>query len=142
MKTYSAKASEIKRAWHVIDAKDKILGKVAVEAASLLLGKHKPMFSHNLDVGDFVVVINASEVRVTGKKATDKAYYRHSGYPGGLKSIPRGELLEKSPVKAVTRVVRGMLPHNKLGDAMIKKLKVCVGPEHKHEAQKPEELKF
>ena len=94
MKTYSAKESEIKRAWHVIDAKDKILGKVAVEAASLLLGKHKPMFSHNLDVGDYVVVINASEVRVTGKKVTDKAYYRHSGYPGGLKSITFGELMQ------------------------------------------------
>ena len=135
MKTYSAKASEIKRAWHVIDAKDKILGKVAVEAASLLLGKHKPMFSRNLDVGDYVVVINASQVRVTGKKAKDKAYYRHSGYPGGFKSITFSELMESQPTKAVEYAVKGMLPHTRLGAAMMKKLRVYAGEAHPHKGQ-------
>ena len=127
MRTYSAKASEIRRERHVIDAKDKILGRLATEVARLLMGKHKPMFSPNLDVGDYVVVINAEKVRVTGNKAEQKLYYRHSGYPGGLKSISYGRLMQTDPTRAVERAVKGMLPHNRLGASMLKKLKVYAG---------------
>ncbi len=127
MKTYSAKASEIRRERHVIDAKDRILGKLATEVARLLMGKHKPMFSRNLDVGDFVVVINADKVRVTGNKAKQKVYYRHSGYPGGLKSITYEKLMQTKPTRVVEQAVKGMLPHNRLGASMLKKLKVYAG---------------
>ena len=127
MKTYSTKASDIKREWHVIDASDKILGRLATEVAGLLMGKHKPMFSRNLDVGDYVVVINAGKVRVTGNKAQQKVYYRHSGYPGGLKSINYEKLMQTNPTRVVEYAVKGMLPHTRLGASMIKKLKVYVG---------------
>ena len=127
MKTYSARASEIRRGRHVIDAKDKVLGRLATEVARLLMGKHKPMFSRNLDVGDYVVVINAGKVRVTGNKAQQKVYYRHSGYPGGLKSINYEKLMQTNPTRVVEYAVKGMLPHTRLGASMIKKLKVYVG---------------
>lgn len=127
MKTYSTKASEIRRERHVIDAKDRVLGRMATEVARLLMGKHKPMFSRHLDVGDYVVVINASKVRVTGNKAEQKVYYRHSGYPGGLKSISFEKLMQTRPTRVVELAVKGMLPHTKLGASMMKKLKVYVG---------------
>jgi large subunit ribosomal protein L13 len=126
MKTYSVKASEIKRVCHTIDASDKILGKVATQAAQLLMGKHKPMYCRNLDVGDFVVIINADKVRVTGDKAKQKTYYRHSGYPGGFKSITYEELMQTHPTRVIEHAVKGMLPRNRLGNQMIKKLKVYV----------------
>lgn len=135
MKTYSAKLGDIKREWHVIDASDKVLGKVATEAACLLMGKHKPMFSHNLDVGDFVVIINASKVKVTGDKARQKTYYRHSGYPGGFRSVTFQKLMEKFPTRAVEYAVKGMVPHTRLGASMMKKLKVYAGAEHPHKGQ-------
>jgi large subunit ribosomal protein L13 len=127
MKTYSVKASEISRERHVIDAKDKVLGRLATEVARLLMGKHKPMFSRHLDVGDYVVVFNAEKVRVTGNKAEQKVYYRHSGYPGGLKSINYEKLMQTNPTRVVEQAVRGMLPHTRLGASMMKKLKVYAG---------------
>ncbi len=127
MKTYSVKASEIRRERHVIDAKDRVLGRLATEVARLLMGKHKPMFSRNLDVGDYVVVINADKVRVTGNKAEQKTYYRHSGYPGGLKSVNYEKLMQTNPTRVVEQAVRGMIPHTRLGASMMKKLKVYVG---------------
>jgi len=135
MKTYSAKASEIRRERHVIDAEDKILGRLATEVARLLMGKHKPMFSRNLDVGDFVVVINAAKVRVTGNKAKQKFYYRHSGYPGGFKSISYEKLMQTKPTRVVEHAVKGMLPHNRLGASMMKKLKVYAGASQPRPAQ-------
>jgi len=135
MKTYSTKASEIERQWHVIDASDKILGKLATEAAKLLMGKHKPMFTRHLDTGDFVVVINAEKVRFTGKKAEQKLYHSHSGYPGGLKTVSLGRLMETNPARVIEHAVKGMLPHNRLGAKMLKKLKVYAGEEHPHLAQ-------
>ncbi len=135
MKTYSARASEIKREWHVIDARDKVLGRLATKVAWLLMGKHKPMFSRNLDVGDFVVVINAEKVRVTGNKAKQKVYYRHSGYPGGLKSITFEKLMQTHPTRVIGYAVKGMLPHTRLGVSMFKKLKVYAGDSHPHLGQ-------
>ena len=132
MKTYSVKAKEIKREWHVIDASGKILGKVATEAADLLMGKTKAMFTRNMDTGDYVVVTNASKVKVTGKKLEQKMYYRHSGYPGGFRAVPLAEMLEKKPEMVIEHAVKGMLPQNKLGDAMVKKLKVYAGADHPH----------
>ncbi len=138
MSTYSPKPGEITRNWHVIDAEDVILGRLAVTAATLLRGKHKAQFAPHVDTGDFVIVVNASKVALTGNKRTDKLAYRHSGRPGGLKSISYGELLESDPRKAVERAVWGMLPKNKLSRQLIKKLKVYAGPEHPHTAQKPQ----
>jgi large subunit ribosomal protein L13 len=135
MKTYSTKASEIERQWHVIDASDKILGKLATEAAKLLMGKHKPTFSRHLDTGDFVVVINAAKVRVTGKKAEQKLYHSHSGYPGALKSVSLERMMATHPTRVIEHAVKGMLPHNRLGAKMLKKLKVYAGEEHPHLAQ-------
>lgn len=135
MKTYSTKAGEIERQWHVIDASDKILGKLATEAAKLLMGKHKPTFTRHLDTGDFVVIINAAKVRFTGKKAEQKLYYRHSGYPNGLKSTSLERMMEINPARVVEHAVKGMLPHNRLGAKMLKKLKVYAGEEHPHLAQ-------
>ena len=135
MKTYSTKPSEIERQWHVLDASDKILGKLATEAAKLLMGKHKPHFSRHLDTGDFVVVINAEKVRFTGKKAEQKLYHSHSGYPGGLKSISLERMMATYPTRVIEHAVKGMLPHNRLGNKMIKKLKVYAGEEHPHLAQ-------
>ena len=135
MKTYSIKVSEIKRDWHVIDATDQVLGRLATQVARLLMGKHKPIFSRNLDVGDYVVIINADKVRVTGNKAKQKVYYRHSGYPGGLKSITYDKLMQANPTRVIEHAVKGMLPHTRLGASIMKKLKVYVGDTHPHLAQ-------
>ncbi|MFC1994040.1 50S ribosomal protein L13 [Chloroflexota bacterium] len=135
MKTYSVKASDIERQWWVIDASGQTLGRLATGIARLLKGKHKSQYSTHIDVGDHVIVINADKVRVTGKKAAQKVYYRHSQYPGGLKSITLGKLIETRPPKVIEHAVRGMLPHSKLGNAMFKKLKVYAGPDHPHQAQ-------
>ena len=138
MSTYSPKSGEITRAWLVIDASDVVLGRLAVTAATLLRGKHKAQYAPHVDTGDFVVVVNASKIALTGNKRTDKMAYRHSGRPGGLKAVPYGELLDKDPRKAVELAVWGMLPKNKLARQLIKKLKVYAGPEHPHSAQKPQ----
>ena len=138
MSTYSPKSGEVTRNWHVIDASDVVLGRLAVTAATLLRGKHKAQFAPHLDTGDFVIVVNASKIALTGNKATDKLAHRHSGRPGGLKSVPYGELLATDPRHAVERAVWGMLPQNKLSRQLIKKLKVYSGPEHPHSAQQPQ----
>ena len=138
MRTYSPKAGDAQPKWHVIDATDVVLGRLAVTAATLLRGKHKATFAPHMDQGDFVIIINADKVVLTGKKREQKRAYRHSGYPGGLKSVTYGELLEKAPEKAVMKAVWGMLPKNKLGRAQLKKLRVFAGPEHPHAAQQPE----
>jgi large subunit ribosomal protein L13 len=135
MKTYSPKAKDIEREWWVIDVADKTLGKVATQVANLLMGKHKPIYAPHIDTGDYVVVINAAKVKVTGKKAEQKIYYRHSGYPGGLKSQRFEEIFVKDPGRVIELAVKGMLPHNSLGRAMFKKLKVYPGNEHPHQAQ-------
>ncbi|MDI6870732.1 MAG: 50S ribosomal protein L13 [Bacillota bacterium] len=138
--TYLAKPSEVQRKWYVVDAEGKALGRLAAQVAAILRGKHKPTFTPSVDTGDHVVVINADKVRLTGRKATQEMVYSHSQYPGGLKAVPIGEMLAKQPVKLVERAVRGMLPHNRLGRAMFKKLKVYAGPDHPHAAQGPEPL--
>ena len=135
MKTYSAKPADIERQWHVIDASDKILGNLAIQAAGLLMGKHKPMFTPNLDTGDFVVVINAEKVQVTGNKMKQKIYYRHSGYPGGMKSISLEKMMQPNPARVIEHAVKGMVPHTRLGTSMMKKLKVYTGDTHPHLAQ-------
>jgi len=135
VKTYSLKASEIKREWHVIDATDQVLGRLATRVARLLMGKHKPIFSPNSDVGDYVVIINADKVRVTGGKAKQKVYYRHSGYPGGLKAITYDKLMQTNPTRVIEHAVKGMLPHTRLGARMMKKLRVYVGDAHPHLSQ-------
>ncbi|HEY40419.1 MAG TPA: 50S ribosomal protein L13 [Dehalococcoidia bacterium] len=134
-KTYSVKASDIEREWHVIDASDEVLGRMATRIAGLLMGKHKPMFCRHLDVGDFVVVINAEKVRVTGNKAKQKMYYRHSGYPGGLKSVSLEKMMQTHPNRVIEHAVKGMLPRNKLSAGMMKRLKVYSGDSHPHVAQ-------
>ena len=138
MKTFSAKPLEITRKWYVIDADGATLGRLAVEAANLLRGKNKPQYTPNVDTGDFVIVINAEKVTVSGKKETDKFYRSHSGYPGGFKEISFKDMLEKTPERAIEKAVKGMLPHNTLGDSQFQKLKVYKGSTHPHEAQKPE----
>ncbi len=135
MKTYSPKASEIVRRWHVIDASGQTLGRLATQIAQLLKGKHKPMYAPHMDVGDFVIVVNAEKVRVTGNKLENKNYYRHSGYPGGIKSVALGRQLQAHPTRVIEHAVRGMLPHNVLGRSMYRKLKVYAGPSHPHGAQ-------
>ncbi len=135
MKTYSVKASEINRDCHVVDAKDRILGRLATDVARLLMGKHKPMFSRHLDTGDFVVVVNAEKVLVSGNKPKQKLYYRHSGYPGGFKSITLEEMLKANPTRVIEHAVKGMLPKNRLGSSMLKKLRVYAGDAHPHLAQ-------
>jgi large subunit ribosomal protein L13 len=142
VKTYAVKAGEIERNWYVVDAQGKTLGRLATGIAGILLGKHKPMFSTHLDTGDYVIVINAEKVQVTGKKANTKIYYRYTGYLGGLKGVVLSKLLEKHPDRVLTHAVRGMLPKNRLGRAMAKKLKVYAGPQHPHAAQKPEPLEL
>ena len=137
MRTYSPKASELSHEWFVIDATDVVLGRLATQAATLLRGQHKPTFANHMDNGDFVIIINADKVALTGSKLTQKMAYRHSGYQGGLTATSYAELLEKSPEKAVEKAIRGMLPKNSLGDQMLKKLKVYSGSEHPHEAQQP-----
>jgi len=136
VRTYSPKPADIQREWHVIDATDVVLGRLAVQAANLIRGKHKTIFAPHVDTGDFVIIVNASKVSLSGDKATKKLSYRHSGFPGGLSSTPMGELLEKDARKAVENAVWGMLPKNRLGRQMLKKLKVYAGPEHPHQAQK------
>ena len=138
VRTYSPKPGDISRQWHVIDAEDVVLGRLAVQAATLLRGKHKATFAPHMDGGDFVIIVNAEKVALSGNKRTDKLAYRHSGYPGGLKSIAYGDLLDKDARKAIEKSVRGMLPKNRLGDQQITKLKVYSGPEHPHAAQKPQ----
>lgn len=135
MKTYATKASDIKREWHVIDASDEVLGRLATRIARLLMGKHKPLFSRNLDIGDFVVVVNADKVRVTGNKAKQKMYYRHSGYPGGLKSISLDKMMETHPTRVIEHAVKGMLPKNRLSAGRMKRLKVYAGDDHPHQGQ-------
>lgn len=131
----SIKPSDIERKWWVVDASGKTLGRLSTEVAILLKGKHKPVYSTHLDVGDYVIVVNAAKVMVTGNKLTQKTYYRHSQYPGGLKAIRLGEMLESHPTRVVEHAVKGMLPHNRLGTAMLRKLKVYAGAEHPHGAQ-------
>jgi len=132
MKTYSTKGSDIKREWHLFDASDKVLGRFATQVASLLMGKHKPMYCPHLDTGDFVVVINAAKISVTGNKLKQKIYHRHSGYPGGLKSVSLEKMMETHPTRVIEHAVKGMLPHNRLGAKMFKKLKVYAGDTHPH----------
>ncbi len=138
MKSFVAKPNEIERKWYVIDAEGKTLGRLSTEIASILRGKHKPIFTPHVDTGDYVIVINAEKVVLTGKKLEQKSYRYHTGYSGGLKEIPYEKLMEKNPEKIISLAVKGMLPKNSLGRAMFKKLKVYKGSEHKHEAQKPE----
>jgi large subunit ribosomal protein L13 len=135
--TYSPKPGEITRAWHVIDATDVVLGRLATHAATLLRGKHKPTYAPHMDTGDFVIIVNAEKIAVSGNKRDDKFIYRHSGFPGGLRQRSVGEMIEKHPDRLVEKAIKGMLPKNRLGRAMGKKLKVYAGPEHPHAAQKP-----
>jgi large subunit ribosomal protein L13 len=137
VKTYSTKLSDIERKWYLVDARDKTLGRLATEIARILRGKHRPYFTSHLDTGDYVIVINAGQIRVTGRKLDQKIYYRHSGYPGGLKSITLREQLVKHPTRVLRAAVRGMLPHNRLGRRMIKKLKIYAEDSHPHRAQQP-----
>ncbi len=138
MSTYSPKASEIERAWHVVDAEGMVLGRLSTEVARLLRGKHKPMFTPHMDTGDHVIVINADKVVLTSSKAETKLVYRHSGYPGGLKSTTYADMLRTKPAEAVRRTIRGMIPKNRLGRQMLTKLKVYAGPTHPHAAQQPQ----
>ncbi len=140
MKTYSAKAEEVSRDWFVVDAADKTLGRLASEIAHRLRGKHKAEYTPHVDTGDYIVVINAEKIRVTGAKATDKMYYHHTGFPGGIKSISFEKQIDKAPERVIQSAVKGMLPRNPLGRAMFKKLKVYAGTEHPHAAQQPQPL--
>jgi large subunit ribosomal protein L13 len=142
MKTYTPKAEEIQRRWVVVDAEGQVLGRLASKVAQILRGKHKPMFSPHLDVGDYVVVINADKVRLTGTKSENKAYFRHTGYIGGEKFIPFRTMLEEHPDRVIDLAVKGMLPKNNLGRLMRRKLKVYAGAEHPHEAQMPEMIEL
>jgi large subunit ribosomal protein L13 len=137
VRTFSPKAADVQRQWHVIDATDVVLGRLATQVATLLRGKHKPIFAPHVDTGDFVIVVNAGKVALTGNKRDQKMAYRHSGYPGGLKQVPYSELLAKRPERAIEQAVKGMLPHNTLGRQMLSKLKVYAGPDHPHQAQRP-----
>jgi large subunit ribosomal protein L13 len=140
MKCYLAKPQDVERQWLVVDATDLVLGRMAAKVAALLRGKHKPTFTPNVDTGDHVIVINADKVRITANKLVTKIKRRHSGYPGGLKEIPFGRLMEKNPAETVRRVIKGMLPHNALGRHMAGKLKVYAGGEHPHQAQQPVDI--
>jgi large subunit ribosomal protein L13 len=140
MKTYSAKTGEITRDWYVVDAEGQILGRLATQIADRLRGKGKPQYTPHIDSGDFVVVVNADKIAVTGNKLEDKLYYRHSGYPGGLKTRPLREQLERRPTEVLRKAVKGMLPRNRLARQQITKLKIYAGPEHPHEAQNPKPL--
>lgn len=140
MKTYSPKPEDADRQWLIVDATDKILGRLATEIATRLRGKHKPEFAPHMDMGDFVVVINADKIKVTGNKLDKKRYYKHSNYPGGLKSKTLGEMLERKPENVIMHAVKGMLPKNRMGRAQLKKLKVFAGAEHTHAAQQPKTL--
>jgi large subunit ribosomal protein L13 len=137
VRTYSPKPGDVTRQWHVIDAQDIVLGRLATTAANLLRGKHKPTYAPHMDMGDFVIIINAEKVALTGSKLLQKKAYRHSGYPGGLRATSYSEMLEKHPTRAVEKAVRGMLPKNSIGRAQLSKLKIYVGAEHPHAAQQP-----
>ncbi len=141
MGTYSAKQEEIKRSWHIVDANGKTLGRLASVVASVLKGKNKPIYTRHVDTGDFVIVVNADKVHMTGRKLDQKVYYSHSGYPGGLKSVTAGSLMKKEPEKVIKMAVQGMLPKTKLGKQMLSKLKVYAGDKHPHAAQQPAEMK-
>lgn len=138
MKTGFAKKEKVERKWYVIDAKDQVLGRLAAEIARRLRGKHKPIYTPHIDTGDYIIVVNADKIRLTGNKLDKKIYYRHTGYPGGLKSITANKLLQHKPERVLEHAVKGMLPKNRLGRRMYKKMKVYVGPDHPHEAQQPE----
>lgn len=140
MRTYHAKPGEVEREWLLVDATDIVLGRLASQVAQLLKGKHKPRYTPHVDTGDFVVVVNASRIRLTGDKMVSKSTYRYSGYPGGLKKMPIATMLERRPERVIEQAVKGMLPKNTLGRAMSKKLKVYAGPEHPHQAQQPREI--
>lgn len=140
MKTFSAKTETVKRDWYIVDATDKTLGRLATELARRLRGKHKPEYTPHVDTGDYIVVVNADKVRVTGNKMADKVYYHHTGYIGSMKSITLGKMMDKHPTRAIEIAVKGMLPKNPLGRSMFQKLKVYAGPDHKHTAQQPQAL--
>jgi large subunit ribosomal protein L13 len=142
MKTFSAKAEDVVRGWFVVDAEDKVLGRLATEIARRLRGKHKPIFTPHVDTGDFIVVVNAAKMRVTGNKSDDKTYYRHSGYPGGISSTNYGKMQQRFPGRALEKAVKGMLPKGPLGYAMLKKLKVYAEAQHPHAAQQPQALEI
>ncbi|NKC11362.1 MAG: 50S ribosomal protein L13 [Gammaproteobacteria bacterium] len=142
MNTFSATPQTAEHRWYVVDAEGKTLGRLATEIARRLRGKHKPVYTPHVDTGDYIVVVNAEKVRVTGRKETDKTYYRHSGYPGGIKSITLGKLRKQAPTRIIETAVKGMLPKGPLGRAMYRKLKVYTGPEHKHAAQQPQPLEI
>ena len=142
MSTFMAKPNEVEQKWYLVDANGKTLGRLATEVATILRGKHKPEFTPHVDTGDFVVVINAEKINLTGKKLQQKKFYRHSGFPGGLKTVDYQTLLQTKPELAVEKAIKGMLPHNRLGSALAKKLKVYSGAEHPHAAQKPEVLEI
>ncbi|MCZ6709132.1 MAG: 50S ribosomal protein L13 [Gammaproteobacteria bacterium] len=142
MKTVSMRAQDVRRSWLVVDAEDKVLGRLATEVARRLRGKHKPEYTPHVDTGDYVIVVNAEKIKVTGKKTSDKIYYRHTGYPGGIKAISFEHLRDKHPERIIEKAVKGMLPRNPLGRAMFRKLKVYAGSEHPHSAQQPEALEL
>jgi large subunit ribosomal protein L13 len=142
MGTYSAKKEDISRSWHVVDANGKTLGRIATVVASVLKGKNKPIFTSHVDTGDFVIVVNAEKIHLTGKKLDQKIYYSHSGYPGGLKSVTAGKLLKTKPEEVLKRAVEGMLPKTQLGKQMLSKLKIYAGEKHPHSAQQPVEMKI
>ena len=142
MKTVSAKKETVRRDWYVVDATDKVLGRIATEIANRLRGKHKPEYTPHIDTGDYIVVVNAGKVRVTGNKVTDKIYFRHTGYPGGIKETSFGKLMETHPERAIEIAVKGMMPRNKLSKAMLGKLKIYAGGEHPHTAQQPKPLEL
>ncbi len=140
MKTFSAKPETVERDWYVVDAAGKTLGRLAAEIARRLRGKHKPVYTPHVDTGDYIIVINAAKVKVTGRKETDKVYYRHTGYPGGIRSVTLGKLRQTRPERIIENAVRGMLPRNRLGRAMFRKLRVYAGDKHEHAAQQPKPL--
>ncbi|MCJ7499022.1 50S ribosomal protein L13 [bacterium] len=140
MKTYSAKKEDIERQWVVIDAQDQVLGRLATRVATILRGKNKPIFTNHVDTGDFVIIVNAEKVRLTGNKLDAKVYYRHSGYPGGIKGMTAREMLVRKPEQVIKIAVKGMLPKNRLASQVITKLKVYAGPDHPHKAQQPEKI--
>ena len=138
MRTFQAKPHEVARKWHILDAKGATLGRLATQAATLLRGKHKPIYTPHVDTGDHVIVVNAKDIRLTGKKMKTKTYYHHTGYPGGLRSVTAERLMEKKPTEVVNKAIRGMLPKNSLGKQMARKLRIYAGADHPHAAQKPE----
>lgn len=140
--TYMAKPQNVERKWYVVDAEGKTLGRLASQVAAILRGKHKPTFTPHVDCGDYVIIVNAEKVRVTGKKETEKVYLRHSGYPGGQKAITFERMIQTHPTRVLELAIKGMLPHNRLGRRMYRKLKVYAGPDHPHAAQKPEKLEL